>query len=308
MKMTTDKISFVLPCDERFATVLSSLSPKERKAADEIIDHYLSVECGDISFAFTVAFGTLIVRVFNGSRYSFIFPYEISEAADMRAAIACAVRYAVLEEIEPVFEDVPREMVELFFQMGFRHINSDSDLPETDTYRITLKNECSLIEEYPSASDGELSLSHMTDGDASEYERLVKDEQNNKYWGYDYREDYPDCAGQFFVSLSHRDFELGLVLSLAIRHNGRFIGEALIASFDYKGGADISIRILPEHQNKGYAGRAFGLLRKIAGQMGLVTLYARVYKENKPSVFLFSKDADEEREEDGTIVFSYRLI
>lgn len=306
--MTADKISFASPCDERLATVFTSLSSQDKAAADEIIKHYLAAQRGNISFAFAVAFGTLIVRVFNGAHYSFIFPYEISEAADMRAAIACAVRYAVLEEIEPIFEDVPREMCGLFFQMGFRHINADSDLPEADTYRITLKNECSLIEEYTSASDGEISLSHMTDGDASEYERLVKDETNNKYWGYDYREDYPDCDGQFLISLSRRDFELGFALSLAIRLNGSFIGEAVLASFDYKGGADISIRILSEHQNKGYACRAFRLLREIAGQMGLVTLYARVHKENKQSVFLFSKDADEESEEGGTIVFSYRLI
>ena len=304
--MTVDKISFITPDDERFSSFLDSLSDSEKEEARSIIDTYLST-LGDVSFAFAITRGALIVRAFDGVEYSFLFPYEICENADLGGAIEEAVRYAVLEEIEPIFQGVPSEYAELFFRLGYRHINADSDAPDSLSYRIALKNECSLLEDFPYNDADGLELSYIREEDISDYARLSRDDANNKYWGYDYKEDFPDCEDRFFLELRERDFESYSALSFAIRKGGKFVGEALISSFDYKGGADISIRILPEHQKKGYAGNALSLLFEIAEEIGLITLYARVFSENTPSAALFSKHADESFCDGEITVFVYHL-
>lgn len=304
--MTVKKISFLMADSSELFSALHLLSEAERENAEEIIESYLSYD-SDLFFGFAFVLGTLTVRIFDGAEYTFSFPYEISEKADLPGAVQEVVRYAVLEEIEPIFEGVPREMAECFFRLGYRHINADSDSPDSQTYRITLKNECSFFDECPKAVLSDIELSPISDEDASDYARLSRDALNNKYWGYDYREDYGNASDGLFLGLARRDFELNSTVSLAIRAAGKFIGEALISSFDYRGGADISVRILPEYQNKGYARRALVLLFEIAQKMGLVTLYARVYKENLPSISLFSKEADEMLEEEEAAVFVYNL-
>lgn len=304
--MNIDKISFTSRREDFFSLYMLDASSEERQRAAEIIDFYLSMD-SDVSFAFSFVCDALAIRVFDGERFSFVFPYPITEKADLSLVVEKIVRYCILEEIEPIFENVPREEAITFFRLGFRHVNCDSDSADSETYRITLKNECALIDKYPKALFENVELTDLADEDIRDYARLWRDEENNKYWGYDYRDDYQDSDDGLFIELAKRDFALGSAVSLAIRVDGRFVGEALISSFDYKGGADVAIRILPEYHKQGYASAALSLVFDVAAQMGLVTLYARVYRENTASVRLFSKDADEKNEENGIFVFLYNL-
>ena len=302
--MKIDKISFLSADEKDLSCLFEALSELEREESLRIVNHYISVD-GGFSFAFSFSHGSLLVRVFDGEEYFFAYPYEICENADIGAAIEDSVRYASLEEIEPIFAGVPLGEVGIFFSLGFSHINADSD--GSDTYRIILKNECSLVSESLGACEGDLSLSALCKGDEEAYARLCRDEENNKYWGYDFSEDYEGCEDSFFLELASRDFLSSSALSLAVRHNGALIGEALLSCFDYKGGADVSLRILPEHQKSGYGKRALQLLFEVAEKMGLSYLWARVYEENLPSVALFSKNADERLSENGIVTFRYDL-
>lgn len=304
--MKIDKISFLSANKINVDELLFGISQDERREALPIIEYYLSYD-SDLSFAFALSDGVLLVRCFDGAEYFFAFPHTLREGAELGAAIEKCVRYAVLEEIEPVFAGVPADEVGLFFALGFRHINADSESPESDTYRVTLKNECSFVSEYPEANGELVSLSALTDKDVTDYARLCRDESNNKYWGYDFREDYDGCSDSFFLELAERDFLSSSALSFAIRAENNFVGEALLSCFDFKGGADISIRILPEHQKKGYASAALSLIIEIAESLGLVNLYARVDVENAPSMALFSKNADEQYREDSVAIFKYHL-
>jgi len=304
--MNIDKISFTSQKDDFLSSAIHGISSEEKKMASEIIDFYLS-SGSDISLAFSFVCGALVIRVFDGKMFSFLFPYPITENADVGLALEKIVRYCILEEIEPIFENVPSEELPVFFNLGFRHINCDSDSADSETYRITLKSECALIDEYPNALFENVELTSLREEDARDYARLWRDEVNNKYWGYDYRDDYESADDGLFIELAGHDFNSGTAISLAIRVDGMFVGEVLISSFDYKGGADVAIRILPEYQRRGYASTARSLVFDVAARIGLVALYARVYRENTASVSLFSKDADEKNEENGIYVFAYKL-
>ena len=304
--MNINKISFVAKKDELLSLTMPGLSSEEGQRTVEIIDFYLSMNI-NISFAFSFVCGALAVRMFDGETFSFVFPYPITENADAALALEKIVSYCILEEIEPIFENVPREELPVFFSLGFRHINCDADSANAETYRITLKNECALIDNYPEALFENVELTNLRDEDVQDYASLWRNEENNKYWGYDYRDDYQNADDGLFIELARRDFNSAAAISFAIRVDGVFVGEALISSLDYKGGADVAIRILPEYQRRGYASAALSLIFDVAARMGLVTLYARVYRENTASVRLFSKDADEKNEENGIFVFLYNL-
>ncbi len=305
--MELKKISFATAESEALADMLSTLSEGERSEALEIINYYLSVD-SEVSFAFSVVGAALLARCFDGADYYFVFPHEISERSNIYEAVTESVKYAVLEEIRPIFVSVPREDVRIFFDLGYRHVDCDADSEDGYTYRVSLKSELSFLDEAPAAESDTISLSPLSENDSVDYERLVSDEENNAFWGYDYREDYGEANGDFLISLATREFYASFALSLAIRAKRMLIGEAVLHAFDYKGGADISIRILPEHQNKGFGREALSLILRIAARIGLTRLYARVNPENLPSVSLFSKLADKKDEVDANTVFSYNLL
>ena len=304
--MKIDKISFLPYGSDNFFGLMESLSEEEREAAEEIVDFYVSGSQG-AEFAFAVVSGNLLIRAYAEEEYSFLFPYEITDGADISSAILRIVEYAALEEIEPIFEAVPTEYTELFSELGFRHIRVEPDSADEESRRVQLMNELSLFEGELKASLGALSLSQIEDSDAVDYARLWRDEENNKYWGYDFREDHADADDGFFVELARRELSSASALSLAVRSGNTFVGEALLSCFDYKGGADLSIRILPDFQRMGYAKATFEMLRRIASEIGLVKLYARVYEENIPSIRLFEAKADEKRREDDILIFTYYL-
>ena len=195
--MKIDKISFSAFESEALMRELDGLSESERDGAEEIIGAYTSPD--DIEeVAFSISHGSLTVRCYDGEDYSFSFPYEICEGADLSGAVGAVVRYAMLEEVSPVFEGVPRECISLFFDLGYRHINLDSDSPDSETYRVTLKSECDLLGDHPEAACEEITLSRIVESDLSDYARLVRDEKNNKYWGYDFHEDFSDFEDSFW--------------------------------------------------------------------------------------------------------------
>lgn len=305
--MEINKITFEELTDENRDSFSSVLRSALNADGEDMISTYLSIG-ESFSLAFCEEFGTLMLRVFDGEEYSFLFPREISERADVGAAIEAIVRYAVLEEIEPIFENVPRSKCSLFFDLGFRHINCDAVSPSADEYRVVLKNECALVAKCPEAEYDGVSLSGLTEADAEDYRRLVTDKENNKYWGYDFFGDDRDADGTALIEFAESEFAASTAVSFAIRKDGAFVGEAVVASFDYKGGADISIRILPEYQRKGYACVALSLLFDVCAEMGLVRLYARVFLENTPSLALFSGDSDEKKQVGEVMIFTYELM
>ena len=305
--MKIEKISFIESKEKSAKKLFPKLDGEARERALEIVSSFLDAEF-DASFAFSVTDGTLVVRIFDGIDYSFVFPYDISEGADLKAAIENVVKYAVLEEIGITFECVPAECVSLFFELGYRRIEASADSPDNETYRVVLKNECELVSDYPEAEDFEgMTLSRLADDDTESYASLCSDAENNKYWGYDYREDNEALTGEDFLEMANMDYASNSTLTFAVRSDGVLLGEALISSFDYKGGADVSIRILPDQQKKGYARRALSLLFEIAREIGLTTLYARVCSENLSSIRLFEKDTESREAFEDTVIFTYPL-
>lgn len=129
-------------------------------------------------------------------------------------------------------------------------------------------------------------LSDLTAEDKQAFYELYTDEENNAYWGYDYREDLgenpptPDYFFGFQQSLKEKCEEY----SLAVRKDGRLVGEAVFHGFDYHGGVELGIRIARAEQGKGYATAALKTMISYAKNvLGATAVKAKCFKQNAPS-------------------------
>lgn len=279
-------ISFKVLDNENLNSIVNALSENlsenESETLLEIANSLSLGEDEDVELAISVSSGCALIRVFDFGRYFFVFPYELSESADVDAAISEISEYAMREEIGLVFSDVPSS--ELCRFSGYRHMDLDAEGADAESYRVKIKTECQLCEEIPEQVGERVKLNAIEESDISVYAKLSKDENVNKYWGYNYKEDENEPADEYFFETARRDFSLGSAMSLAIRYEKKFIGEAVLYAFDGKGGAEFAIRLLSEYHGMGLGRETLSVLMKIARRIGLVRVCARVLNENKKSV------------------------
>lgn len=273
--------------------------PLPKKDATEIMESYTD---GAADAAISGAFGCLLVRICDGGEYLFSYPYPLTESADESGAVEEVALYALREGLPLVFIDVPRESLPILL-MGFRHADVDAEDECADTYRVTVKSECALIKKAPEVTYGEVTLRELRDGDKEAYARICLDAENNKYWGYDFRDDEPDADADYFMSVAKNERALGTAISFAVLSGGEFVGEAALYAFDCRGGAEMAIRILPEYQGRGLSGDILNALFEVCRRIGLIRLYAEVFSENKPSIAFCSRYMETISDEGGRVVF-----
>jgi RimJ/RimL family protein N-acetyltransferase len=279
--LTTDSLS-----SEKIAERLAL--GEEREEIIEIIDSFIPFTEEGCSFGFAVAFGCLLVRIFDGGEYAFVYPIALVDECDERAAIEEIAKYAAREEISLTFCDVDEIGGETLEDI-FRFTESYGD---GDSLAVRVHTELSRLEIEPTVFDGELSLSPLTDTDSDDYGRLCLDRDLNKYWGYDYKEDNPDADGEYFLKAARAGFDSGSSLSLAVRLNGEFIGEATLWGFDFKGSASLGFRLLPEYHGKGLGKKTLKLILSLGDEIGLKEIKASVKVENIPSLRILEREMD----------------
>ena len=294
-------ISFKILNEENYKKIAEELSdglsPEEREELFSIAESFISSEEEDIEFALSLFGACALIRVFDMGRYFFMFPYELSADAHVASAIREIGKYTMREEIPFVLSDVPADRLSEL--SGFRHFDIDAEDESGTVYRVKFKNECALTHEIPELVVGRVTLCELSDADISEHARLAKDENVNKYWGYDYSDDVPNPSDEYFIDKAREEFDRGVAISFAVRAEGKFIGEALIYAFDFLGGAEFAVRLLPEYWGQGYGKESVRAIISAASEIGLVTLRAYAMKDNIPSVKMLrgvmeeiSSDAD----------------
>lgn len=208
-----------------------------------------------------------------------------------------------IEKGLPQYEGVYPTMVQSFAAAnaeGLRWINREDDAGDKGLrtsklqylpaelgakVRIRVRNELAYLDAVPMLTSERLTLDALTEADKADYNRLCLDDERNRWWGYDYRKDLKgDLTEDYFLEVTRHDFANKLAVNFAIRLDGKFIGEAVLYNFDYKGAAELGCRILPEYAGNGYGAEAF---RRAAEwsiyQLGLYRLKAKCYKENEAS-------------------------
>ena len=294
--------------DEFKTAALTSLSEEELEYLHELLEDIEATRDSDVEMAYTVVDFCLAVRVFDFGRYSFIFPIALSGRADEASAVDYINEYAIREEIERIFTDVPRECISLFTDK-FRHLDIDAEDPYAESFRIKIKTECELLDSIQAFDSNGFSLSELKESDKSDYARLLRDTETNKYWGYDYKDDFSEnVSDSFFIENARLEFTRGTAIALALKKNGTFVGEGTLYAFDGKGGCEIAIRLLSEARGKGLGNKSFYSLVEYAKMIGLVRISAYVDKRNAPSLAFCRNLMEISEESDTRVKFSYDLF
>ncbi|MBQ8496585.1 MAG: GNAT family N-acetyltransferase [Clostridia bacterium] len=212
-----------------------------------------------------------------------------------------------IEKALPDYEGIYPAMVQEFaktFTDDVLYINREDDAGDRglrtsktqyhpteilEKIQIRLKNELYYIEKIPKLRSLRLTMDAIKEEDIPDYNRLCLDDERNRFWGYDYREDCENPDEDYFYLDQKKDFGASTAMNFAIRLNGKFIGEILLYHFDFRGGAEIGIRIFAEYEGEGYATEAFTVVCNYAlYQIGMYEIRAKCMKENLPSKKMLS--------------------
>lgn len=157
-----------------------------------------------------------------------------------------------------------------------------------DKYTFTILNNLDLLTQIPNIKiDENLSLSKINSNDKIAYKQLNLDDKNNKFWGYDYKQDLngknPD--EDYFYNMAEEDFTNKTTLVFGIKLNNQLIGEVVFDHLTKDNGFELGYRLLKEFQHKGYAIKAIQAAINFAkNSVKTSYLLIKTYKENVPSL------------------------
>ncbi len=300
-------ISFKVLTDDNIYELSAELFPdiSEKEEAVEVLSSFLPFTEEDIEVGVSRASGCILVRICDMGRYSFVYPIMMSDDSDPTDAVDEIRAYAVREEIPLLLTDVPREDIGVISL--FRHARVDAEDAERESYRIKIENECSLLDGIPEYQGERITLSALREEDSSLMAALAKDGEVNKYWGYDYLSDVGEVDDGYFYRNALYELSRGQALSIAIRTDGKFIGEAIMWGFDYLGGAEVAIRLFSDWHGMGYGSESLSCLMNMAKKIGLIRLRGRADERNAPSIKMMKKFFEISDVSDGVIFFETEL-
>ncbi|NLZ76244.1 MAG: GNAT family N-acetyltransferase [Erysipelotrichia bacterium] len=201
-----------------------------------------------------------------------------------------------LDHYPGVYQFMVKNFAEKFGQ-GVKYINRQDDegsrglrISKTQYQPIKIEEQISMqvhselirLKKIPSLKSERLTYSQIKKDDIPKYNRLCLDEELNKYWGYDYHDDLQgELTYDYFYHSANSDFTNKVGLSMAIRLKKQLIGEVVINEFNFRGSANIGIRLLPEYIGKGYGKEALATICDFAlYNIGLKRVTAYCYREN----------------------------
>lgn len=156
--------------------------------------------------------------------------------------------------------------------------------------RLEVGCELDLLEEIPEIRTERLTLNALQEADKAAYNALCLDDERNRWWGYDYRQDLQgELTEDYFLDVARRDFAKHWAVNWAIRLDGKCIGEVVLYNVDWRGGCELGCRIAPEYAGQGYGTEAFAAAAEWAlYELLLTRVVAKCYKENHASYQMLS--------------------
>jgi len=147
-----------------------------------------------------------------------------------------------------------------------------------------------LVQEIPRLETERLILRGLAAGDKPAYNALCLDDERNRWWGYDYRDDLRgELTEDYFLQVAREDFKARNAVNWAVCLGEQCIGEAVLYNHDWRGGMELGCRIAPEYAGYGYGTEAFAAVANWAlYTLGLQKVVAKCYRENGASYKMLS--------------------
>lgn len=292
---------------EKIGKIFSRYEGETLEYAREVLESFANIAAdGEFRVAIDFLYDALLVRIESEGEYIFVYPIPLTDGADVKACLLAVAEYSRRESLPLSFTDVPREDIGVIGGV-FPHIDARIYDDDEDTFFVRVLNECTRFEGEPNITLGELTLNAISHSDKADYERLCRDRELNKYWGYDVYADNPEADGEYLLQVSEFEKQAGVALALAVRWRGEFVGEGVIYDFDYFGCASLGVRILPEYQARGIGSRAVEALISLSARLGLKEVRCEIMAENVSSLRMTDKFMPREKEACGRVYYRLTL-
>ena len=113
------------------------------------------------------------------------------------------------------------------------------------------------------------------------------DEEINKLWGYDYKEDssITEVDENTFYDIQKYDNSIGYSINFAIRETrgGELLGETIVYNITYDKKAEMGCRLMKKAWGKKLGAKAYRLTLEWAEKELGVTVIGKCFKDNQPS-------------------------
>ena len=211
-----------------------------------------------------------------------------------------------LKEYEGVYPTTAQEFAKAFAGDGVKLINREEDCGDlglrtsktqyhpseiAPKYYLRAPLSFSLVAPFHNIATKRLTVTDIKVSDKEVYATLYKDDELNKYYGYDYREDLegktPD--GDYFFAFMQKLKRKKEEYSVAVRKDGKMIGEIVLYNFGYAKDMEIGFRFFKEYQGKGYAFESVKAVIDYAFKSGVKKIICKHFKENVRSEKLITK-------------------
>ena len=175
--------------------------------------------------------------------------------------------------------------------------------------RFEVRCEADRLREIPTLPTPRLTLTPLEDRDEAAYNALCLDDDRNRWWGYDFRQDLKgELTEDYFLSVARHDFAARQAVNFAVRLDGHLIGEAVLYRFDCRGGAELGCRIDKAYAGNGYGTEAFAAVAEWGlYKIHLSRVVAKCYKENQASYKMLSA-CMRKKGEDDTFFYFEKLV
>lgn len=279
--------------------ILSRCENDEKK--EEVSEMLFGYAQDGVDFALSVWADCLVIRIYD-EEYLFMCPMALNQDASVSDAADEVRRYAIREEIPITFIDVTSDELPLVCE-PFRFCESIPMDDEGEIFAVKPLTEIGKIAELPTLSGTKATLTPIYESDIADFARLSRDENTNRHFGYNYKEDYADATDGHFYDVMKYEEDVGLAACFAIRCDGEFAGEASLFGFDYLGGASVAIRLLPEFYGRGLGSEAMSLMLDFARNIDIKSVETPIKKANASSIRMTEKYMKYIRDEDDAAIF-----
>ena len=212
-----------------------------------------------------------------------------------------------LTEYDGVYPTMASEFAKAFAGDGVKYINREEDCGEQGLRTSKLQYQPIEIKEKNMVvvktlfdrilppvliKTERLVISDIDFSDKNAYAKLYLDDDLNKWWGYDYREDLngEEPTPEHFYEFQKKMKAVKEEYALAVKKDGEMVGELVLHNFDYHGGIEMGFRFFKDCQGKGYALESASALRDYCFDVLVAnTVKSRCFKENLPSAKLIGR-------------------
>lgn len=228
-----------------------------------------------------LSFGCLAVRLeVDEGDYAFYLPEPYKEQADAEAALCALEAYALREELPLVLTDLSAEDCDAL-RLRYAHAEI-CELPVAGRFLLCVQTEADALDALPTLRGARVTLRAPDPSDAAAYGALCRNTEHLCYFGYSDLSDLPEATDRTLVERRLDEWERRCSLPFFIYHAEAFVGELTLFGFDGRGGAELSLRLLPEACGGGLATDAMRTAIAFARELGLTHLRARTHPDNLP--------------------------